>query len=70
MPAAIPKKSNPKRILQRLLLKETPINAMPTAMEERMIAFLCVIREDKNPDPRIPMKYPVVVRRKSDPASP
>jgi len=43
---------------------------MPTAMEERIIAFLCVIREDKNPDPRIPRKYPVVVRRKSDPASP
>jgi hypothetical protein len=41
---------------------------MPTAAEERMMVPLCVIQEEKNPDPRRAAKYPAEINRKNNPA--
>jgi len=55
---------------KRLLLKEINERAVPTAIAETAIVFLCVIRADMCPDPRSDMKYPMERNRKSEPASP
>jgi hypothetical protein len=57
------------RIPSRLLLEEIPRRAMPMAVAEKMIVRLCMSLEATNPDPRRDMKYPIDIKRKSEPAS-
>jgi hypothetical protein len=61
--------SNPRRIPVRLLVEEIASSAIPTAVAERIIVFLCFRREDKNPAPIRDIKYPAEIKRKSVPAS-
>ena len=70
VPAEIPKKNTQHRIVKRFLLKEMAERAIPTAMAEKTMVFLWLIREDIWPDPKSDMKYPTERKKKSDPASP
>ena len=66
----MPNKNTQNRIVTRLLLKETNESVEPTAMAEKMIVFLWVMREDICPEPNRDIKYPMERNRKSEPASP
>jgi hypothetical protein len=66
----MPNANTPKRTPHRLDAKETPKSERPTAVEDRMMIFLCVRRDDIKPDPRMVMKYPREIKKKSEPASP
>ena len=70
VPAEIPKRNTPLLSTKRLLLKEIADSAPPTAMAEKTMVFLWLIREDMCPDPKSDMKYPRERKRNSDPASP
>jgi len=54
----------------RLLLKETAVSAVPTAMAETAMVLLWLSREDMCPDPKSDMKYPIERKRNKEPASP
>jgi hypothetical protein len=70
VPAEIPSRNMDIRMAKRLLLKEINERAAPTAIAEKMMVFLWVIREDMYPDPNIDMKYPMERNRKREPALP
>jgi hypothetical protein len=64
----MPTTNNPMRILNRLWLRPVTKNAMPVATAEKTIVFLCLIREETNPEHNNEIKYPDADIKKKEPA--
>jgi len=64
----MPTTNNPIRILNRVWLKPVHRKAMPVATAEKVIVFLCLIREETKPEHNNAIKYPEADIRKKEPA--
>jgi len=69
-PVDKPTMVNPRRIHQRVWLRETAKSDTPTATDERIIVLLWVSRDETNPEPKTPVKKPSEIFRKREPAVP
>ena len=61
-------RSRPNRMAHRFVLKAVTTSASPTETAEKAIVFLCDMRAETKPDPRIATKYPNEMMRNIDPA--
>ena len=68
MPDVSPIRRSPERMAHRFVLKDVAISASPRETAETTMVFLCDMRAERNPDPRIDAKYPDEMMRNIDPA--
>ena len=67
-PADIPTINSPIRMLNRSWLRPVAKKAIPDAIAENAIVFLCLIFDETNPEHNIEIKYPVADIKKKEPA--